>query len=370
MFFANADGCYRPLDKYRIDRHSIKEEDLSHLINLIRKNAKETEIDAFLRERKHLLSFASNFFKSGHDANWIISQAEIKPSGFANGSGLIPDYLLASKNSAGTTWWVIELKSPGDSLYKENKDKRIVQTDKLRNAISQIDEYINYCTDNLAYFRDKKGLGLESFTAPYGLIIIGREKELQKDTRKQERKRLYNRRTHDIQIRTYDAFVREIEFLSRASYELSFLPKLYKSLFISKEITPNDRSYIKNLEIPTELQLQGLYRLTDRLTHNILQPIHLICTDRLTQNLFIIAGYNENVELQVTPEGEILLTDYKNQEISSYDLQHYLRNQKRDIEIVQAYLKRRRKCSILMIASLDDPDFEHKIETAIRYQIQ
>ena len=369
MFFANADDRYRPSDKYKIDRHSVREKDLAHLISLIRKNANETEIDAFLRKRKPLLSLASGFFQSGHDADWIIPQAKIKPSGFANGSGLIPDYLLASKNSAGITWWVIEFKSPGHSLYKENKDKRVVPTPELDSAISQIYGYIDYCTNNLAYFRDKKGLGLESFTAPYGLIIIGREKELQQDIKKQERKRLYNRRTHDIQIRAYDAFVRKIEFLSRASYELPFLPKLYKSLFVNEEITPNDRSYI-DLEIPTELQFQGSYRLTYQLTHTILQPIHLICTDRLTQNLFIIAGYNENIELQVTPEGKVLLTDYKNQETSSHDLQYYLRNQHRNIETVQRYLKRRRKCSMFVIASLNDPDFEHKIETAIHYQIQ
>jgi hypothetical protein len=35
------------------------------------------------------------------------------------------------------------------------------------------------------------------------------------------------------------------------------------------------------------------------------QPIHLICIDERTKNLFILAGNDEDIEFEVTPLGEI-----------------------------------------------------------------
>jgi hypothetical protein len=36
----------------------------------------------------------------------------------------------------------------------------------------------------------------------------------------------------------------------------------------------------------------------------MLQPIHLICIDERTQNIYILAGYEEELEFQVLPNGE------------------------------------------------------------------
>jgi hypothetical protein len=38
----------------------------------------------------------------------------------------------------------------------------------------------------------------------------------------------------------------------------------------------------------------------------MLQPIHLICIDERTKNLYILAGYNEEIELEITPNGEVI----------------------------------------------------------------
>jgi hypothetical protein len=37
-----------------------------------------------------------------------------------------------------------------------------------------------------------------------------------------------------------------------------------------------------------------------------LQPIHLICIDERTGNLFILAGDEENIEVEITPIGEVI----------------------------------------------------------------
>ncbi|MEG3900091.1 MULTISPECIES: DUF6888 family protein [unclassified Microcoleus] len=58
--------------------------------------------------------------------------------------------------------------------------------------------------------------------------------------------------------------------------------------------------------MPTNAQLRGLYRIGYQLTYLMFQPIHLICIDDRTQNLFILAGNNEEIELEITPNGEVL----------------------------------------------------------------
>jgi hypothetical protein len=36
----------------------------------------------------------------------------------------------------------------------------------------------------------------------------------------------------------------------------------------------------------------------------MLQPIHLICVDSRTHNVYILAGHDEEIEFQILPNGE------------------------------------------------------------------
>ena len=56
--------------------------------------------------------------------------------------------------------------------------------------------------------------------------------------------------------------------------------------------------------MPTASQLSSLYRICYQLTYTMLQTIHLICIDERTQNIYILAGYEEELEFQVLPNGE------------------------------------------------------------------
>jgi hypothetical protein len=56
--------------------------------------------------------------------------------------------------------------------------------------------------------------------------------------------------------------------------------------------------------MPTAEQLKTLYRVSYQLTYNMLQPIHLICVDNRTRNIYVLAGYDEEVEFQILPNGE------------------------------------------------------------------
>lgn len=58
-------------------------------------------------------------------------------------------------------------------------------------------------------------------------------------------------------------------------------------------------------QIPTADQLKSLYRVSYQLTFIMLQPIHLICIDSRTGNVYILAGYNEDIEFEIVPNGEV-----------------------------------------------------------------
>jgi hypothetical protein len=58
--------------------------------------------------------------------------------------------------------------------------------------------------------------------------------------------------------------------------------------------------------MPTAKQLESLYSICYQLTYVMLQPIHLICVDNRTHNLYILAGYDEEIEFQIVPNGEFV----------------------------------------------------------------
>lgn len=57
--------------------------------------------------------------------------------------------------------------------------------------------------------------------------------------------------------------------------------------------------------MPTVAQLESLYRVSYQLTFIMLQPIHLVCVDRRTLNVYVLAGYDESLEFEIIPNGEV-----------------------------------------------------------------
>ncbi|OUL26904.1 hypothetical protein BV372_26125 [Nostoc sp. T09] len=58
---------------------------------------------------------------------------------------------------------------------------------------------------------------------------------------------------------------------------------------------------------PIGQQLRTLYRLCHLLTNMMLQPIHIVRLDERTLNLFILAGQDEEIELEIQADGSIEL---------------------------------------------------------------
>jgi hypothetical protein len=57
--------------------------------------------------------------------------------------------------------------------------------------------------------------------------------------------------------------------------------------------------------MPTNAQLRSLYIISYQLTYIMFQPIHLICMDDRTENLYILAGHNEELEFEITSNGKV-----------------------------------------------------------------
>ncbi|UBF24778.1 hypothetical protein K9N68_24410 [Kovacikia minuta CCNUW1] len=59
------------------------------------------------------------------------------------------------------------------------------------------------------------------------------------------------------------------------------------------------------MQEPTDAQVRSLYRLCHLLTNVMFQPIHIVRLDERTLNLFILAGKEEEIELEIRPNGSI-----------------------------------------------------------------
>jgi hypothetical protein len=57
--------------------------------------------------------------------------------------------------------------------------------------------------------------------------------------------------------------------------------------------------------MPTLAQLESSYRVCYQLTYFMLQPVHLICIDNRTRNLYILGGNTEELEFQIAPNPEV-----------------------------------------------------------------
>lgn len=56
---------------------------------------------------------------------------------------------------------------------------------------------------------------------------------------------------------------------------------------------------------PSSPQLRSLYEQCSQLTNVFLQPIHIVRLDERTGNLFILAGREESIEIEIKPSGEL-----------------------------------------------------------------
>jgi hypothetical protein len=193
--------------KYKMD---VTEDELFDLKKLIFESAPESKIDNYLCLHPNLLVCALSFVRTGHHGSWVIPQQEIRPSQNMVRYGLKPDYIIGGKNSDGFVWFVLELKGANEKIFSESKKHRCFFSSVANKAVFQAIEYLDYCSESQSYLRDT--LRLTGFREPRGLIIMGRDTEFEDNSIRQRLKAAWNRLSGDkLQIRTYDALIREVE---------------------------------------------------------------------------------------------------------------------------------------------------------------
>ena len=111
------------------------------------------------------------------------------------GSDHVPDFLLASRSSAGIHWVMVELESPiARALTKAG-----LPTKHLAAALKQVRDWRTWLTQNVAYARDGLGLSDIDCNIP-ACVIIGRRDGLER--RQVEQYRALS--TTNLTVLTYD----------------------------------------------------------------------------------------------------------------------------------------------------------------------
>lgn len=154
-----------------------------------------------------------NGYSTGHHHAWVIPKKTIKTKIYPKDKGQIPDFLMAGKDSDGINWFLVELKGADTKIFSETNGKRYFSS-QMNQGINQLIDYLNICDEDQAYLRDRHKL--EGFSNPNGILIIGREKELESNEGKQKLKKFWNSSLNRINIRTFDWFKKQL--VSRIAY--------------------------------------------------------------------------------------------------------------------------------------------------------
>ena len=160
--------------------------------------AAETERPLQVHIARYPLLLAQHL--GGGHGRWVIPQKRL-------GAEYVPDFVIAQKHSDGYDWQFVELQSPRARLFVPSTGRSSQQFDE---GIRQILEWRRWLESNLDYARRPKsqyGLGLtEVSPRGRGLLIIGRERDLD-ETDRQRRRQLSE--VNSIAIHTYDWLARE-----------------------------------------------------------------------------------------------------------------------------------------------------------------
>src|SRR5712664_4220834 len=107
-----------PPRRFFVEPESVGEVQALALKQLIKTNAGEKAVDGFLRQHPALLAACMNFTQFGHHGTWVVPQQFVRPPALPEIRGLQPDYLVGGQSSDGYQWYVVELKSPKDKLFR------------------------------------------------------------------------------------------------------------------------------------------------------------------------------------------------------------------------------------------------------------
>lgn len=206
-YFDQIKGDGFPPFEFFVEQNAVTLEQVEGYRRLIEQRSQETILDKYVRENKELIVNTLDFVSTGHQGAWVIPQQPIKTAMRTVDTGLIPDYLVCGKSSDGFAWWIIEFKGADEPLFTVGSDQRPAFSASANKGILQLLEYVDFCDEFQS--KIKAEFRLPDFRPPKGMLIIGREVEVEENHRLQRLKAAWNDLTGTrLEIRTHDALIR------------------------------------------------------------------------------------------------------------------------------------------------------------------
>jgi len=195
-----------PSREFYVNENDVTRAQYEELRALIEQRAGERKIERFLSNNKESFSLILSLIHTGHHASWIFPKKQLRPSSGSPG-GIIPDYLLAGKNSFGVQYLLVELKGAEHNAFTVDR-KRVYLSSEANKGVCQLMNYIDICSRSQAYVRDE--LNLVDFREPVGVLLIGTEAETDGNDQKRTFKAAWNRLNTKATIRSYNSLLRYI----------------------------------------------------------------------------------------------------------------------------------------------------------------
>lgn len=184
-------------------KNIISEDDITELEGVIMKAKDERPIQKFLEANQHLLTA----LLEGQE-RYCIPLKRL-------GSEHVPDFIIGDVNSLGVRWVLVELETPRSGIYL--KDGLLLDA-KARKGVSQIADWRNWLSDNIAYARERRsenGLGLFDIREmAEALVIVGRRSRMPPT---KDAQRIEYRQSNRIKIHSYDWLVESLRGAIRHS---------------------------------------------------------------------------------------------------------------------------------------------------------
>jgi Domain of unknown function (DUF4263) len=163
-----------------------------------------------------------------HRTSWIFPRKSLpKPEG----GSWVPDFMICDWTSVGPLWTILELESP---TAKATNSRGI--SGKCRHAIQQIEDYRSHLRKHAVFLRDGGLFGIHGKC--HAWIVIGRTEERSIA----DCERLANLREYDIEVASYDRFLKNCEETIRSQQSSRRWWKKLKSQVPFQPVRPEQRS--------------------------------------------------------------------------------------------------------------------------------
>jgi hypothetical protein len=163
----------------------------------------EEMIQKILTANPYLVQYAVDH--SGHHGVWIFPKRMIKPRGVDRSPGLIPDYLIVTRSSAGYVWHIVELKR--FNVQFARRDGRGLSQDG-NEAVVQCNAYLSHFQDYVDAVRSN--VRIDELIQPRGAIVLIGDSTTENGEQRNCRAN-FVRATPSIQVVTYQRIIRSLE---------------------------------------------------------------------------------------------------------------------------------------------------------------